>query len=620
MDWKEGLHADVTPEFVSDLAPRVGEQLRVRLRAPISAPLASIVLRAIISGYPQHVTMKVSERDARFAWWEAEVPIPHREMIHWHFILHSEKEGDFFFNRAGIKRFSGSEDGDWTIIPEFKSPGWLPGAVFYQIFPDRFHNADPTLGRITGEYQFDGGSPKAMAWDQKPLEFAEGRCLDFYNGDLLGIEKKLPYLAELGVTALYLTPVFAARTTHRYDCTDYFAVDDGLGGNEALASLSEKAHEKGIKLILDVSINHTGSDHVWHRQALANPKGEEASYYYARADGGFEGWLGVPTLPQLDYGNDQLRQVIWQGEDALVKHWLRPPYRIDGWRFDVGNMTGRRQEDQYGPEIWRAVRKAIKDENPNAYIVGEHWEDAISYQLGDQWDASMNYFGCGTPLRRWAGEQVRPESGEPYYPPRQGREFTGYELEEMLRQALDRYPNQVLPLQMNLIDSHDIHRLHHSPAFDWDIYRGIVMLQFLLPGAPCIWYGDEVGLAGHAESVEGCRYPMEWREDHWQADFRDLYRTLTRLKRERQVLATGSHRFLAAGEHWLAFARFTKAEALIGVINRNPQPSKVEIPLLALPAARQAVDLFAKREWPVLGDSLSVPLGAKESALIDLLP
>jgi alpha-glucosidase len=617
MNWTDSLQFAVNPDFVSDLKPPVGGRVRLRLKVWKEAPLQAVELRSVLSGHSNRRPMQRVGEGRRFAWWEGELPVPHGGMIHWHFLCFTD-DGPLFFTRSGLHRVNPADDRDWTLLPEFDGADWVRGAVFYQLFPDRFCNGDPGVGRRPGEYDFDGGTPRVRGWTEAPLEYPQGRCMDFFNGDLQGIADRLDYLDDLGVNALYLTPIFAARTTHRYDCTDYFAVDTALGGNEALARLTAAARARGIKVVLDVSINHTGSEHPWLRKAQTDPDAPEAGFYYPDGHGGFACWWGVPTLPQLNYGSAELRRQIWEGDDALVRHWLRPPYGIDGWRFDVGNMTGRRDRDQFGHGIWQGVRRAVKAERPDVYIVGEHWEDAIAYQLGDQWDGTMNYFGCGSPLRRWAGEQVRFEARGPDFPPQPGRQATGHDLEAMLRQTLDRLPCQPLGLQLNVLDTHDIHRLHHSPVFDWEVYRGIVMLQFLLPGAPNIWYGDEIGLAGHAHSVEGCRYPMEWREPRWQPGFRDLYRTLARLKRAEPVLADGAHKFLSVGEQHLAFARFGGAQALVAVLNRAPEPSRIELPIDLLGLCDQAQEVFDGRSLPVRDGILTLPLAPRENLLLQM--
>jgi alpha-glucosidase len=562
----------------------VGDVITVRLYCDREAPLRAVSLRRILDGSHHRVPLE-SQGDGV---WHGTVEVDTTEPLQWHFILQSDT-GPYFYNQTGLHSVPPTEDYDFVFLAQGRSqgrvPSWVAGAVFYQIFPDRFAQGDPSVGRVAGEYSFDGGTPQVLSWDQEPLEFPEGRCQDFFNGDLEGIRRKLDYLQDLGVTAIYVTPIFAARTTHRYDCIDYFAVDPALGGDEALARLTDEMHRRNMKLVVDVSINHTGSDHPWFHTAQHEPDSTEAGFYYHNDDGSVALWHGVPTLPQLNYGSDTLRRRMWGGADALVRRWLRPPWNIDGWRFDVANQTARRGRDQLGHDVWRNVRRAVKETNPEAWIVGEHWEDDISYQLGDQWDAAMNYFACGSPLRRWAGELTRFEHDHPHYPPTAateegGRGFSGIELAQMVLQHYARLPNQIQHAQLNVLDTHDIHRFHHHPrVFDWEIYRGMVIFQFMLPGAPNIWYGDEVGLPGHADSVEGCRYPMEWDESRWDVRFRNLYRNLARLKAGDSVLRAGAFDVLAADEQRLVTARISPAagRAWVLVLNKAERVERVSV-------------------------------------------
>ncbi|MBB6481445.1 glycoside hydrolase family 13 protein [Spirochaeta isovalerica] len=615
-DWKESIHSEVNNVYMSNPAARPGEETTISFRVFKEAPVRSAELRVVICGHSERISMAVTEEDSLFKWWTAKLYISQEEMIHWHFLLHTD-EGELFYTRKALETVNPTEDNDFTLLPAFQSPDWIKSAVFYQIFPDRFRNGDPSCGRTTGEYEFDGGSPRVMDWTDEPLEFAEGRCMDFFNGDLAGIREKIPYLKDLGVTAVFLNPIFRAHTAHRYDCTDYFHVDEALGGDEALAELSRALHEEGMKLIVDVSINHTGSNHVWFTKAQADPGSREARYYFPDGKGGFECWWDVPTLPQLNYNSPELRETIIDGDDSLVKHWLKDPWKIDGWRFDVANQVGRRKESQLGFGIWRDVRKAVKSVNPKAYIVGEHWEDTIAYHLGDQWDGAMNYFACGSPLRRWAGEAVRFEAEGPDYPPRRSREYTGFELEQMIRQHYDRIPSQVTGLQLNVFDTHDIHRFHnHEDLFDWDIYRGMIFLQFLLPGTPNIWYGDEVGLKGHALSVEGCRYPMEWREENWDSRFVKLYGTMARLKRDEPALHTGGYKVLYRDNTSFVFARFDREKGFLAILNKSGKRKTLNIPVSVLGNSSRWEDLFTSERFQVEKGILTLNLTARENSML----
>ncbi|MDA3812470.1 MAG: glycoside hydrolase family 13 protein [Spirochaetaceae bacterium] len=617
VDWKESIHSEVNNIYMSNPSPVKGETVNISFRVFKNAPVKSAELRVVICGHSERIKMAISRSDSLFAWWTCELRISQDEMIHWHFLIHSN-EGELFYTRASVETINPTEDHDFTLIPGFQSPDWVKSAVFYQIFPDRFFNGNESCNRKTDEYEFDDGKPKAMKWSDDPLEFPEGRCMDFFNGDLDGIRKKIPYLKELGVTAIFINPIFKAKTAHRYDCTDYFHVDEALGGDESLAELTESLHKEGMRLVVDVSINHTGSNHVWFKKALDDPGSREAKYYFSDGKGGFKCWWDVPTLPQLNYNAPELRETIINGDDALVKHWLRDPWKIDGWRFDVANQVGRRDDSQLGFQIWRDVRKAVKNENPQSYIVGEHWEDPIAYELGDQWDGAMNYFACGSPLRRWAGEAVRFEINGSDYPPRKSKKYTGYELEKMIRQHYDRIPSQVTGLQLNVLDTHDIHRFHHNrDIFDWEIYKGMIFLQFLLPGAPNIWYGDEVGLKGHADSVEGCRFPMEWSEENWNRQFLNLYKTMAHIKIEEDALQSGGYKVLKRDDKTFIYGRFNNEKVYIAILNKDKKRKSITFPLSVIGNCPVVKEVFDNRIFEVKGGLVTIGLKEKENLLLE---
>jgi len=613
IDWKESIHSEVNNDYMSNPSPSLGETVEISFRVFKDAPIESAQLRAVICGHSERIPMEKSNTDSLFSWWSAKLHISQEEMIHWHFLIHSN-EGTLFYTRAAVETVNPTEDHDFTLLPAFKSPDWVKSAVFYQIFPDRFHNGNPACNRKENEYEFDGAGPKIMKWTDDPLEFTDGRCMDFFNGDLYGIKEKIPYLKDLGITAIFINPIFRAKTAHRYDCTDYFHVDEALGGDQALAELTEALHKEGMRLVVDVSINHTGSNHIWYQKANEDPRSREAKYYFSDGKGGFECWWDIPTLPQLNYNAPELIETIIDGDNSLIKHWLRNPWNIDGWRFDVANQVGRRRESQLGFQIWNDVRKAVKEENPHAYIVGEHWEDPISYELGDKWDGAMNYFACGSPLRRWAGEAVRFETDGPDYPPKKSRDYTGYELEKMIRQHYDRIPNQVAGLQLNVFDTHDIHRFHNnSELFDWDIYKGMIFLQFLLPGAPNIWYGDEIRLKGHTDSVEGCRFPMEWAEENWDDQFRVLYRTLANLKKDEEVLHSGGYKVLLRDDETFVYSRFNKRKCYIAVLNKDSSQKSISLPLSIIGNCINVMEVFEGRTFNVSRGMLDIVLKGKEN-------
>ncbi len=559
----------------------MGETIEIRLRVLKHAPVEQVLLRDIRDGISRKQAMHLAHSGEVFVIYAVTFTVD-SPRVQYSFELKTDK-GYLFYTRRRVSRFHQTEDADFVILADMDNPDWVPGAVFYQIFPDRFRRgADYQQHAVTnGEYTFDGHSTLALQWGEIPPEFAEGHCLDFFNGDLDGVTEAISYLQDLGVTAIYLNPIFSARTNHRYDCIDYFSVDPHLGGDAAFIRLLAALHREGMHCIVDVSINHTGMEHPWFRTAVAADDSKEAAFYYRNNEAsGFVYWMDISTLPQLNYASSELRRIIWEGRDSLVRRYLDPPYSMDGWRFDVANEVGRCGRDQFCHEIWQGVRKAVKSTAPKAYIIGEHWEDHIDYLLGDQWDGAMNYFGSGRLLRSWMGEEDRFLNEAWGHSPRQGEKITGTELAEAITNHLSRIPNQFVYREFNLIDSHDTPRLHNNrEIFNWEIYRGVVMFLFMLPGAVSYFYGDEVGIAGHIHSVEGSRYAMPWEPEGQDERFLELYRKMGRLKQSEEALASGGWKFLYHDESTCVISRFYRERCFVMILNRSPEVRFIEIPI-----------------------------------------
>lgn len=566
--WLSSLAFDISPDFLQPLCPRTGEIMRISFRLWKEAPLRKAFLYLRVDGEYWSKEMGRTADGRDFATWSIEVPVQESQ-TRFAFVLDSQ-DGAFFVNRAGAGRHIADAGRDWVVLADQKPPLWFTEGSTYQIFPDRFSRARKEHGVKTGEYSFEGGTTIAMEWKDRPLEWEKGRCLDFFNGDLDGIRKRLPYLAELGVKTLYINPIFSAKTVHRYDCVDYFSVDSHLGGDQALKRLCRDAKAAGLRIVLDISINHTGSEHPWAIAARADPENPEAEYYYRQEDGSLSGWLGVKTLPQLNYRSERLRRIMWGKGRSALRKWLKKPYSIDGWRFDVGNMTARRGADQLSHDVFREVRAAVKEENPEALIIGEHWQDGSDYLQGDQWDGLMNYAACARPLRSFCGERDRYWEGSPPDPVRDPHPLSGSEAAAMIAEHYARMPHLAPHLMLNVLDTHDLYRLHSfKDIFDPGLYRGVLSLQFLLPGSPNIYYGDEVGLEGWPQTAEGLRFPMQWDIRKWKRDFVILYRLLAAMRAGEEALRLGALRILHADADSILIGRFLGAEALVGLMARG---------------------------------------------------
>lgn len=334
--WLESVHSDGTRTFVSNPHPKLGETVKVRIRMYEDAPVKAVLLRSIPNGMEWLESMCVLKKEHGLIYYEADLKMTETRM-QYHFYLVCE-DAVYFYTQKEITTYVPDHTYDFVLLTDYVQPEWVKEAVFYQIFPERFCNGDPDNDVKDGEYTQEGYPTIQMKnWEDTPLHYLEGRCMDFFGGDLQGVIEKIPYLKELGVTAVYLNPIFYAPSVHKYDCLDYLHVDPHFGGDEALAQLSRALHENGMKLILDISINHTGIAHKWFNRdgiwydksigAYNNPDSQERGFYFFGEDNSYHGWFHVETLPTLNYTSETLRDVIYRESDSVLKKWLKPPDR-----------------------------------------------------------------------------------------------------------------------------------------------------------------------------------------------------------------------------------------------------------------------------------------------------
>ncbi len=614
VNWSDQVDSSVSQTYVDPLYPKRGEVVRISIQVGSGSPISSVRFFAFHHGneHPQETTR---EKRGKRVLYTATLPMPD-ETLYWYFVLFASDRA-YYYSNKGVTASPPSLYDSFSLKPDLLPVFWVGSSTCYQIFPDRFKQGDRGVGAKDGEYSFDGGTVRTRDFSEKPLSFDEGRCLDFFNGDLKGIEDSIPHFKALGVNVLYLNPIGVSRTTHRYDCCDFFHVDEKLGGDEAFASLCARLHEEGIRIVVDISINHTGIEHPWLQRAQEDRDSDEASFYYFNEDGSVACWEDVPTLPQLNYNSSRLREIIYRDEGSALLKFLKNPYLQDGWRLDVATVLGRRGEDQMCEELWREVRTSVKAANDQAYLVGEGWADAAPFLQGDMWDGTMNYLGCSRPLRSWRGETDRFLTDGWGHDPKPTRAYTGLELAQALESQLLSLPSQMHPMQMNLIDSHDTTRLHATPnGFDFAIYSGAVMLMYLLPGMPNLYYGDEVGLEGPYGSVEDARYPMQWDSEKWDTRFYELYRGMGQVRnRYAQMLHSSAHRIVHADEESLVFARYDGKVALLCVLNKHDEPTELTISNAVLQVTEFVGD--KQGEISTTGESIILALDAKEQCIVE---
>lgn len=450
-----------------------------------------------------------------------------------------------------------------------ETPAWVRDAVFYQIFPDRFASSD----RVP--------KPGFMEpWDSAPTTHG------FKGGDLLGIAERLPYLQDLGVTALYLTPIFQSASNHRYHTYDYYQVDPLLGGNAALRELLDRAHEHGMRVVLDGVFNHTGRGfwpfhHVleaggaspyrdWFH--LAPDVRDGARFPQAYPDPsddttvaalGYQAWWGLPALPKLNTDHAPVREFLL----GVAEHWLR--FGIDGWRLDVPAEI--RDE-----AFWQAFRQRCKAIRPDAYLVGEIWDVAPEWLRGDRFDALMDYplavailgYVGGPSLDRAivAGHHEYADTIRP---------LDGAAFSARLVDLLSVYHPDIVAVQLNLLSSHDAPRALTVLGGDSDALRMAVLLQTSLPGAPCIYYGDEVGQAGGNDPANRGAFPWDERRRDVQlhADIRDLLR----LRATEPAMRHGSTRTIGIAGPALALERAMGVDRLVVAVNPGVEHVSLDV-------------------------------------------
>lgn len=610
------LFSSFSQDFVSPLFPKKGESVKLSLSS--SLPLDRVMVKYDSEiGFVFNKEMSEDGSFNHMIKYSASVPANLDDTVfHYYFAFFFEGRS-YYYSKSGVTRFTPSVSERFSLLTGCDSPEWVASSTCYQIFPDRFFNGDKTIGARKGEYDFDGGSVTTPAWYDEPEEWDKSRCCDFYNGDLKGIEDKVEYLKSLSINTIYINPIFSSRSVHRYDTTDFFSVDPKLGGDEALVRLVEKMHENGIRVILDISINHTGMESPWLKKAMSDRESDERGFYFFTSDGTPSCWHDVKTLPQLNYNSAKLRDYIYRLKNSVMKKYIQPPFNIDGWRLDVAPEVARHGDSQLCYEIWREIRRELKSVKKDLYLVGEDWDDSAYYLQGDMWDGVMNYYGVSRPIRSWMGERDRFLSSSDSTEPSYEEPWTGEELCHALERAVLSLPGEGAFLEMNLIDSHDTSRLHNnSVVFDRDIYKGCVLLEYVLPGMPTIYYGDEVLLRGRVNSMEGARYPMEWRDDKIDRDMLTFYRELGALRKNWKDYYYSALKILPLDDNAICVMRIRDKKALGSVINRGEERS-LKLDMSFLPREKARIE-YGEGSVSILEDYLKITVKEKKSFLFTL--
>jgi len=580
-------HHDGSPLYLQDGPVPLGGTTRVRVRTWAGGSSAGTD-GTLDGGRPAAVERvwlrTVEDGEARFTearrlelphgadgwdWWEAELRAVN-PLARYRFLLTETGGRVLWLNAAGVHSQDVPDAQDFRLSVAEAGPDWAAGAVMYQVFPDRFARSAAADARPAPDWAVPAD------WDAAVEYQGPDTPLQFFGGDLDGVRERLDHLAGLGVEILYLTPFFPSASNHRYDAESFRRVDPLLGGDEALIRLVQACHERGIKVIGDLTTNHTGDTHEWFRTALADPGAAERSFYYFDTGGGYESWWGVPSLPKLDWASDGLRREFVEGPKSVVAHWLAEPFKLDGWRVDVGNMTGRLGAADWNREVGSLVRQTALEARKDALLVAESTNDAAPDFQGDTYHGSMSYASFTRPLWAWLTDGTAVNFfGSPLpCPPR----IPASQFVAEYRDFAAAYPWNVRLHSLVAIDTHDTARAATAMLPGGQAVAAV--LSFTLPGMPTVFAGDEFGLEGM--NGEHSRTPMPWDEpERMVQDLRGLYSALGALRCE-AVLRTGSLRWLHADGGTLAFVRELAGTTALVVATRDE--ADIVFPAGLLPA------------------------------------
>lgn len=630
----QALFSDGTQFYRYPTEPDPGDRVRLRFRSA-RGNLDYVVL--VFEG--QHIQMKKIFNDRIFDYYEAYVQME-SEQVYYYFEVHCGQMV-CYYNSVGLCS-NVEEYYNFTMTPGFHTPDWAKGAIFYQIYVDRFYNGDRSNDVEDNEYMYIGeGTSKVTDWDKYPAAMG---VREFYGGDIAGVMKKLDYLQDLGVEVIYLNPIFVSPSNHKYDIQDYDYVDPHFGkivkdegellerdergewradpvypnksatryvcrvtdkenleaSNQLFAEFVEEVHRRGMKVILDGVFNHCGSFNKWldreciyedapgyEKGAFVTGDSPYSNFFKFREqqwpyNPHYDGWWGHDTLPKLNYEESPM---LYEYIMHVGRKWVSPPYNVDGWRLDVAADLG--QSGEYNHVFWKEFRRNVKEANPNAIILAEHYGDPTEWLRGDEWDTVMNYDAFMEPLT-WFLTGVEKHSDE-YRQDMLGNpdSFFG-----SMRHFMTRFHTQSLQVAMNELSNHDHSRFltrtnrrvgrtaslgpdAANEGVNMAVMRLAVMIQMTWPGAPTIYYGDEAGVCGWTDPDNRRAFP--WGKE--DKDLIEYHKEIIRIHKDYQAMKTGSILFLHGQYQFISYGRFDEKDKIVVAINSGEQELSVDIPV-----------------------------------------
>lgn len=623
---KEALFTDATENYRSPMEAKAGDLVTLRFRTGRSNVDAVFLIHG-----DERLQMKRSYSTRNFDYYESVITVG-SGCYEYYFEIVSGRIR-CYYDSLGIS-MEIRKGYSFRIVPGFSTPDWAKGAVFYQIYVDRFYNGDKSNDVETREYYYIGDvSVRVDDWNKYPAAMG---VREFYGGDLQGIIDKLDYLQDLGVDVLYLNPIFVSPSNHKYDTQDYDYVDPHYGvivedggellaegdtcnahatkykkrvtdrrnleaSNQLLIRLIEEAHNRGMKLILDGVFNHCGSFNKWmdRERIYEGQEGyEKGAYLSAESpyrnffqfrnenqwpnNASYDGWWSHDTLPKLNY--EESRE-LYEYVLKIAKKWVSPPFCADGWRLDVAADLGHSSE--FNHQFWKDFRKAVKEANPEAIILAEHYGNPRSWLKGDEWDTVMNYDAFMEPIT-WFLTGMEKHSDD-YRADLLGNADI---FEKAMVAHMANMLTPSLQTAMNELSNHDhsrfLTRTNHrvgrvaslgceaaNENVDKAVLREAVVMQMTWPGAPTIYYGDEAGVCGFTDPDNRRTYPWG-REDMELIRF---HKDIIALHKKYRVLTSGSLKFLYKTYQGLCYARFSHTERVIVTVNNSGEEMNMEIPV-----------------------------------------
>ncbi len=579
-----------------------------------------------------------------YDYWQAAIPAQDvQTILYYRFIVRDGSDEDYYedddlFDGAWGMAYEDSPDYSYQIdvyLPDFETPDWMKNAVVYQLFPDRFYNGDDKNDADPLDPTVYGNPVLVQDWEDLP----EGYCRayidpeepcdegpmgrDFFGGDLQGVKDKLEYLSDLGVTAIYFNPIFMAPSNHLYDTTDYSRIDPYFGSMGTFQSLVNQARKYGIHIILDGVFNHTSSDSIYFDKysrydSIGAYESQESVYYdwYTFFDwpDSYNSWWGFDSLPVLTE-IQAVRDYIYGAQDSVARQWIK--HGIAGWRLDVAPDKSH--------DFWAEFRPSVKSADPEAIIIGEIWDDASLWVLGDELDTTMNYRFRRALLGFLNGSGNDPNQGF----------ITGLnpdQFDSALQSIKEDYPPPAYETAMNLVGTHDTQRIlwaltpgdrnREDKEFNAENLAAgkaklklLAIMQMTMPGAPTIYYGDEAGLTGDTDPDD--RRPFPW--DDIDNDMLAHYQALTSLRNEYSFLRTGSFDRLYThnDDETYAYGRKDDTGAAIVAINRSEYGRSLSIDLAGyVPEGTVLTDALVGGTYTVSGGQVAVSLGGRWGAIL----